>query len=101
MQEHKEEINKKKSISIRKTQAQKTEEDWKAATEKAKKTCLAKYGVDNFSKTEEGRKLCSMNMKTTKKEHDERYKQETLIPKYKEICEKDTSASGSLQTAAV
>ena len=89
IQEHKEEINKKKSVSIKRTLTQKTEEDWKGATEKAKKTCLAKYGVDNFSKTEEGRKLCSMNMKATKKERDERYKQEILIPKYKEICEKD------------
>ena len=86
---HKEEINRKKSVSIKETFSNKTAEDWKRATEKQKKTCLAKYGKENYSQTDEGRKKCSRNMKLMKHEHDRKYKDEVLIPKYKEICEKD------------
>lgn len=87
--EHKDEINKKRGESVKKTFAKKTKEDWERATEKLKKTCLAKYGKENYSQTEEGRKKCSQNMKLLKHEHDEKYKSEILIPKYREICEKD------------
>ena len=86
---HKEEINKKRSEGVKRAFRERTKDDWERSVEKAKKTCLAKYGEDNFSKTEAGRQLCSRNMKVTKKDLDERYRRETLIPKYRAICERD------------
>ena len=88
-EEHKEEINQKRSNSLKKTFLKKNKEEIKSEREKAKKTCLERYGVENFSKTEEGRKLSSENMKKNKHIWDEKYKNDFLIPKYKEICEKD------------
>ena len=86
---YKEEINKKKSESIRKTFSKKTSEEKKIERDKARKTCLERYGKENFSQTDEGRKLCSENMKHNKKIWDEKYKNEVLIPKYRQICEED------------
>ena len=89
IKEHKDETNRKRSVSVKKAFEKKTKKDWDISVEKARKTCLAKYGEDNFSKTKLGREICSRNMKTNKKDFDEKYRKEVLIPKYKEICEKD------------
>ena len=89
VQEHKEEINKKKSESLRKTNLKKTKEEKKAEIEKAKKTCLERYGVENFSQTKEARLFLSQKMKRQKKEWDEKRLEEEIIPKYKQICEDD------------
>lgn len=89
VEQHKEEINMKRSESLKKTFSKKTKQDWDGAVEKQRKTCLAKYGKENYSQTEIGRKKCSMNMKKTKNEYDEKYRNEVLIPKYRKICEND------------
>ena len=86
---HKEEINKKKSLSLKESYKKKTPEQIKKEHEKAKQTSLLRYGETSFSKTEKGRKISSMNMKKFKKDFDKKYREEILIPKYTEICEKD------------
>ena len=87
--EHKEEINNKKSKTLKLTFSKKTKEEKRISREKAKETCLKRYGVDSFSKTEVGREISSKNMKQYKRIRDEKYKNEVLIPKYEKICEED------------
>ena len=86
---HKNEINEKRSKKLKETFSKKTKEDYEIAYEKQKKTCLNKYGVENFSKTKEGRKISSESMKKMRKEQSEKIKNDILIPKYKKICEED------------
>lgn len=86
---HKDEINQKRSKSLKDSFKKKTLEQIKAEHEKAKQTNLLRYGETSFSKTEKGRKIASMNMKRNKKDFDEKYRIEVLIPKYKKICEDD------------
>jgi len=86
---HKDEINKKRSETLKETFSKKTKEDYNTAHEKQKKTCLKKYGVESFSKTEKGRNISRNNMKKMRKINSEKIKNEILIPKYQEICEND------------
>lgn len=86
---HKDEINAKRSDSLKKTNALKSKEDFDKEHEKAKKTCLERYGVENFSQTKEARQFLSQKMKKQKREWDEKNFKEVLIPKYKQICEED------------
>jgi len=86
---HKEEINEKKTKKMSEYYKNLSIEEKNRIKEKIRKTNLIRYGKENFSQTEDGRKLCSMNMKRSKKDYDEKYKVNILIPKYKEICEKD------------
>ena len=86
---HKDEINKKRSDSLKKTNSKKTKEDFANEREKRLKTMISKYGCEYFSQTDAGRKLASMNMKKMKSDYDKKYVDEVLIPKYKEICEND------------
>ena len=86
---HKDEINEKRSKSLKETNSQKSYEEKQEEINRGKETCLQKYGVDSFSKTEVARKFLSEKMKRQKKEWDEKYFNDVLIPKYKEICERD------------
>jgi very-short-patch-repair endonuclease len=86
---HKDEINLKRSKSLKESFKKKTSEQIKLEHEKAKETNLLRYGETHFSKTKQGREMCSRNMKLLKSELDEKYKNEVLIPKYKQICEDD------------
>lgn len=86
---HKDEINEKKSKTLKDTYSKKTNEDYKKSKEKQEMTCLKKYGVKNFSQTHEGREISRQNMKKMRKKQSELLLQNELIPKYKEICEKD------------
>lgn len=86
---HKDEINKRRSETLKETFASKTKEDYDKAYEKSKKTCLEKYGVENFSQTEVARNFLSDKMKKQKIEWDEKYFNEVMIPKYTKICEED------------
>lgn len=86
---HKDEINLKRSNSLKESFKKKTPEQIKLEHEKARQTNLLRYGETSFSKTKQGREICSRNMKLTKRDFDEKYKNEFLIPKYKQICEDD------------
>ena len=86
---HKEEINKKRSNSLKHSFSLKTKDEIKIEHDKARQTCLERYGKENYAQTENGRKISSENMKKMKHVWDEKYKNEVLIPKYKEICEND------------
>ena len=86
---HKEEINKKRSESLKKTFSNKSKEEIRLAIEKARKTSMERYGKPNFAQTEEGRKISSEVMKKFKKEWDKKYTKDVLIPKYMQICEND------------
>lgn len=86
---HKDEINQKKVESAKKTNAKKTPEEKLATRLKVRATCLERYGKESFSQTDEARNFLSEKMKAQKKKWDEDYTQNILIPKYREICEKD------------
>lgn len=86
---HKDEIGKKISEKIKKTFSLMTREQKIQSREKARETCIKKYGVDSFSKTEKGRKIASENMKKYRKETNIKLINEVLIPKYRKICEED------------
>ena len=89
IEEHKEDINKKRSDSLKRSFSLKTKEEINKEHEKARETCIKKYGKENFSQTEEGKRISSETLKKNKKIWDEKYKNEILIPKYKNICEED------------
>ena len=86
---HKEEIGKKISKKVKKAFAAMPQELKNKSREKARNTCLERYGVDNFSKTKIGRELSSKSMKKYRKIADDKYKNEILIPKYTKLCEDD------------
>ena len=86
---HKDEINEKKSQKMCEIYKTRGKEYFENIRKKTEETCLRKYGATNFSKTEEGRKICSENMKKTRKKIDEYNKINVLIPKYEKICEND------------
>jgi len=86
---HKDEINAKKSQSLRETNSKKPIEVKRAELAKARATCLKRYGVDMYSKTQESRQKSSEIMKKVKKKKDEEYRENVLIPKYREICNND------------
>lgn len=87
--QHKEEINKKRSESLIKTNASKTIEQKRAELAKARKTCLERYGVDMFHKTDEYRK--KMSEKFKQKDWSERSEKirKGLEEKYRAICAND------------
>lgn len=89
IQEHKDEINKKRSKSLLKAFLNKSKEQVRLEQEKAKKTCLKRYGVDKYQKTEEYRKKQSELLKN--KDWSDRSKKinDKLKEKYYDICEKD------------
>ena len=86
---HKDEINTKRSQSLRETNSKKPIEVKRTELAKARATCLKRYGVDMYSKTQEARQKSSEKMKKQKKVWDENYKESVLIPKYREICAND------------
>lgn len=86
---HKDEINVKRSKSLIDTNSRKSIETKRAELLKARETCLKRYGVDMYSKTQECRKKSSEGMKERKRKWDKEYRENVLIPKYREICEKD------------
>lgn len=86
---HKDEISAKISKALKEANSKKPIEVKRAELAKARATCLKRYGVDMYSKTQEGRQKSSENMKKFKKKWDEEYKENVLIPKYREICNND------------
>lgn len=89
IEKHKDEINQKRSDSLKRSFSLKSKEEIKKEHDKARETCLKRYGKTNFSQTEKGRKISSETLKKYKHIRDEKYKNEVLIPKYKSICEDD------------
>ena len=85
IEKHKDEINQKRSDSLKRSFSLKSKEEIKKEHDKARETCLKRYGKENFSQTEEGRKISSETLKKYKQIRDEKYKNEVLIPKYKSI----------------
>ena len=86
---HKNEIREKQRIKSYKIFHSKTKEEIAAEHEKARQTSLKKYGVDRPQQTSEYRFKMSQIMSS--KDWSERSKKsnESLIPKYKDICESD------------
>lgn len=86
---HKDEIEARRAESLKNAFAKKTKEERELRNKKVKDTCLRRYGKENFSQTEEGRKMLSDKMRAQKKEWDKSYTEDVLIPKYRDICTKD------------
>lgn len=86
---HREEINAKIVSKVKESHKKKTVEEKKAQAEKSKQTCLERYGVENYSKTEEARRFLSEKMKKQKSEWDRYNFENVLKPKYEKICEED------------
>ena len=76
---HKEEINKKRSNSLKHSFSLKTKDEIKIEHDKARQTCLERYGKENYAQTENGRKISSENMKKMKHVWDEKYKNEVIL----------------------
>lgn len=82
-------INKRRSESCRKAYESKSKQEIDKEHEKAKQTCLERYGYEHAQQSPEYRRKQSEIFK--KKDWSERSKRlnQQLIPKYKEICEQD------------
>jgi len=89
VQLHKDEIDVKRIKKMLLTKSKWTEEQKRLQKEKVKKTCLERYGVENFSQTKGEREKNRINMKKLKKKLDEENKEKILIPKYRQICKDD------------
>lgn len=86
---NKDKINKKRRASCYKSFHSKTKEQISVEHEKARKTCMERYGVEMYQKTEEySRKMSEMFANKDWSKRTEKVKK-ALIPKYKEICEND------------
>lgn len=86
---HKEEINLKRSKSLKETNSKKSIDDKRKELEKARKTCLDRYGVDMYQKTDAYKEKMSKLYKEKDWSFRSKSINESLFPKYKEICEKD------------
>lgn len=87
---HKDEINEKRSISLKKTFHEMSEEDKKEIQEKRNKTFLKKYGTTKPNQTPEYKEKMSRIFKEKDwSMRSENIKNNILIPKYSKICEED------------
>ena len=86
---HKEEINKKRSESLKKTNSKKTIEEKRAELAKARKTCIERYGVDMYTKTREFKEMLSKKFREKDWSGRNKLINEKLRPKYEAICEND------------
>jgi very-short-patch-repair endonuclease len=86
---HKDEISQKKRIASYNAFHSKTKDEIAAEHEKARQTCLKRYGVPSAQQTEKYRE--KMREIQLSKDWSERSKKlnESLIPKYRAICEAD------------
>lgn len=86
---HKDEIEEKKTSKLKETYQHKTEDELNEIKFRMQETCLKKYGVKHYSQTEKYKTLASENMKKIRKQTSIQQLNDVVIPKYKEICEKD------------
>lgn len=87
---HKEEINEKKSKSLKETFAKKTKQEKQIIQQNREKTFFQKYGTTKPNQSSEYReKMSKLLKKKDWSQRSENIKNNILIPKYKEICEKD------------
>lgn len=86
---HRDDIREKQRIASYNAYHSKTKEQIDNEHNKARQTCLKKYGIDMYQKTDEYRTKMSKMFK--EKDWSERSKKinEALFPKYQQICEKD------------
>ena len=86
---HKEEINAKRSESLKRTNFLKPKEKKQQELLKARKTCLDKYGVDMYQKTAEYRSTMSERFKNKDWSDRNRVIASKMLEKYRDICEND------------
>lgn len=89
IEEHKEEINEKRRKSSLNAFLNKSKEQIRLEQEKAKETCLKRYGVDKYQKTEEYKKKQSELLKNKDWTIRNKKNNEKLKDKYNNICEND------------
>lgn len=89
IEQHKDEINRKRSESLIKTNSFKTKEQKQEELQKARKTCLAKYGVDMYQKTEEYRDKMSKIFKEKDWSSRSEIVKKRVEEKYEKICNAD------------
>lgn len=90
VQIHKNEINEKRSNSLKKTFQKMSSEHKKEIQAKREKTFLEKYGTNKPNQLPEYKeKMSKLFSKKDWGERSENIKNKILIPKYSEICEKD------------
>lgn len=87
IQIHKEEINNKRSKSLKETYSKKSDKDKKIALEKYKVTCIEKYGVSSYAKTKEYKELIRLNKPDYS--HRNAIINNKMYEKYKAICDED------------
>ena len=86
---NKDEINKKRSASLKLSNSKKSIEEKRNELAKARKTCIERYGVDMYQKTDEYRKYMSERFKEKDWSNRSKLINEKLLPKYKTICDGD------------
>lgn len=86
---NKDEINRKRSESLKRTNLLKPKEKKQQELLKARKTCLDKYGVDMYQKTAEYRSTMSERFKSKDWSDRNRIIASKMLEKYKDICEND------------
>ena len=86
---YKDDINKKRSETLKKTNIRKTLDEKRIELEKARKTCLEKYGVDMYQKTDEYKSKMYKMFKEKDWSERSKKKNDALIPKYIKICDGD------------
>lgn len=90
VQTHKDEINEKRSKSLKETFQKMTDERKKEIQENRNKTFLEKYGTTTPNQSPEYKeKMSKLFNKKDWSERSEKIKNNILIPKYSKICEKD------------
>ena len=89
IEEHKEEINEKRRKSSLNAFLNKSKKQIRLEQEKAKETCLKRYGVDKYQKTEEYKKKQSELLKNKDWTVRNKKNNEKLKDKYNNICEND------------
>lgn len=87
--QHKNDINKKRSEALKQFNCGRTKEEKQIELAKARKTCLEKYGVDMYQKTDEYRNKMSIMLKGKDWSFRTKKNKERLLPKYAKICEDD------------
>lgn len=87
---HKEEINEKRSKSLKKTFSSMSDERKREIQRNREKTFLANHGTTKPNQSEEYReRMSKIQSSRDWSFRSEKYKNEVLIPKYREICERD------------
>ena len=98
---HKEEINKKRSESLKKTNSKKTIEEKRIELAKARKTCIERYGVDMYTKTKEFKEMISKKFREKDWSGRSKLINEKLLPKYKTIYTGNPCSEEALKKEAI